>query len=220
MNQTGLARIWWALANFHRFLLWASPYFKTLDPKLVLDVGANTGEFAGAMLEIFPGATVIAFEPQKVCCAKLERDFAGNGRFKLLPFALGKTSSVAELNITSFNPSSSLHPVGNVVGAEQINVRKLDECANTIEWNRPCLLKIDVEGHELAVLEGAENTLSRIDSIYVECRASRPIGCRFDDIYQFLTQRGWSYHGSYDSVFSAEGELQHFDAIFLKDTAK
>ena len=216
MHRTGLARIWWALANFHRFLLWTSPSFKKLNPKLVLDVGANTGEFLEVMLKVFPETKVIAFEPQKACLGALNSRYAANPRVRIFPVGLGDARSESDLHIAPFNPSSSFYPIEGSLATEQVTIKRLDDFESEIQWEKPALLKIDVEGYELAVLRGAEKCLHRLDTIYVEARASRPIGCRFDEIYRFLTDRGWIYRGAYDSVFTGEGELQHFDCLFVK----
>jgi hypothetical protein len=64
---------------------------------------------------------------------------------------------------------------------------------------RPCLLKIDTEGHEMAVLEGATGLLDAIDCVVVEVHFDKPHCYRPSEPIDFLTARGFELVDVLDS---------------------
>lgn len=52
---------------------------------------------------------------------------------------------------------------------EQIPVKRLSECLNAAALNKPALLKIDVQGGELDVLQGSDDLLDCFEVVYIEC---------------------------------------------------
>ena len=58
MHKTGLAGIWLRLISAtQRFIIWRSPFIKSLKPSNIIDIGANTGEFALLARAAFPLVT-------------------------------------------------------------------------------------------------------------------------------------------------------------------
>jgi FkbM family methyltransferase len=134
----------------------------------VVDVGANVGEFSAAVLELRPGATVYVSEPNPPCRDKLRERF-GSG-VVLIP-ALGAQAGALTLHRGSeYDECATLHPRGARVPelvqgpALDVEVVTLDSLA--IEHID--LLKIDAEGSEPEVIEGARDTLLRTDAVLFE----------------------------------------------------
>jgi hypothetical protein len=121
--------------------------------------------------------------------------------------------------IAEFSPSSSF--IDQTVGdkSEIIQILPLDSYIEQIRLYKNILCKIDVEGFELEVLKGSNESLKYIKYLYVECRLEEDkIGCSFDDIYQYLTSRNWRYAGNYDTTINNIGKISHFDSLFINDS--
>jgi hypothetical protein len=80
-------------------------------------------------------------------------------------------------------------------------------------------LKIDVQGYELHALRGAPETLSKADFVIIETTfislySGQPL---FDDIYRYLRDSGFIYHGALEQLLSPiDGRPLQADALFLK----
>jgi FkbM family methyltransferase len=127
----------------------------------VLDVGANVGDWSAAALAINPNLEVHCFEPNPSTFAALsQRSLKGDVR--LNAFALGAESAEHELNVYGeLDGLNSLYERAGTtpVRRERIKVETLDKYAADAGIDEIGLLKIDTEGHELAVMRGAESML-------------------------------------------------------------
>src|SRR6266850_5754882 len=86
--------IWYALLTWPKFSLTSFHMVSSLkrqgiDPKAVIDVGANVGQFAVACAKIFPGIAVHSFEPIPHCLKQLDSNVARLG-VRVYPVALGE----------------------------------------------------------------------------------------------------------------------------------
>jgi FkbM family methyltransferase len=127
-----------------------------------VDVGANIGQNTSVMaLRAGPAGCVIAFEPHPTTFEQLKRNVADWGNNGLAPIqlknvALGVERGEASLQVTGYLSGASLTPEGDGV---RVPVCPLDSFI--VEKRTIGLCKVDVEGHELSVLKGAPNSLSR-----------------------------------------------------------
>ena len=148
-------------------------FFKKLDIKTIFDVGAHKGEFLQSIKKIKSFEKIYSFEPQRKIYEKLNllRDenkiycfnlaLSNNSAIKNLKInKKTSTSTFSEINdlslwykIKSFIVSGSINT--SFVAEERVNVITLDEFSNTHKILNVDLLKIDTEGHEKEVLEGA-----------------------------------------------------------------
>lgn len=148
---------------------------------VVLDVGANCGQFG---LELrndgFVGA-ILSFEPQAHAFALLRERCANDPLWTSWPIGLSEESAQATLKVSANSVSSSLldlhertiaaEPSTEVVTHEIIEVRRLDEMwaeLSPIIGAQPILLKMDVQGAEPMVLAGAGVVLQSVDAILLE----------------------------------------------------
>src|ERR1700744_6590546 len=76
------------------------------DIKIILDVGANTGQFAQRFHKIIPGAKIYSFEPIKHCFGELKTNTA-DLNIETYNIALGDKDEQVEINISKHTPSSS-----------------------------------------------------------------------------------------------------------------
>jgi FkbM family methyltransferase len=145
----------------------------------VLDIGANKGQFALLALELYPGATVHAFEPLPAAQARMAVWGRHEPRLIRHPFALGATTGTATLHVAARDDNSSLRaiterqvalfPGTHETGTLSVPVKRLDEVVTAAALVPPVLLKIDVQGTEREVLEGSAALLASIAWVYVEC---------------------------------------------------
>lgn len=150
----------------------------SIDPGLlngpydtVFDVGADRGDFARACLTEWPDCTVESFEPLRELV-----NLPDGGPWRWHHVALGKTAGVVTMFENEFAPSSSLLPMTDLhrqafpytARSKEISVecRRLDEYADRIHGR--ALLKLDVQGYEGHVLEGAGDALARFAAIVLE----------------------------------------------------
>lgn len=168
------------------------------DP-VVLDVGANIGNYSDAILKIKPGSRVFAFEPSTAAREVLKARFEGNSRVQISALALGIENSRQSLwsdaagsGLASLTRRRLDHFGINVNFSESVEVSTLDDWLET-NLVRPDLVKLDVEGHELDVLKGSLKSLSLIKVIQFEFG-----GCNIDtrtffqDFWYLLGSEGFT----------------------------
>ncbi len=192
----------------------------------VIDVGANKGQFAYFAFCQWPRASLHCFEPLPGPRARLAA---------LLPkqthvhdCALGNSETVTPMHLASREDSSSLLPLArsqkdifkmDEIGTVDVPVRRLDQLVGP-HLARPALLKIDVQGFEYEVLEGATGLLSQLDAIYVEASfmelyASQRLA---DDVVTFLQDHGFTLAGRFNDAHDETGNLIQADLLFVPDT--
>ncbi|PJG55635.1 FkbM family methyltransferase [Bradyrhizobium forestalis] len=155
-----------------------------------VDVGANVGSYT--LLAGTVGAQVVSLEPIPNTFRRLRNNVHLNmmeGRTELLNLGVSKESG--SLRFTrSLDTMNRVALPGEVMETVAVPVRSLDE----ILYGRSAsLLKIDVEGHELAVLEGAQATLANptLRAVIMETNsAGNKYGVSDQQLFQNM-----EYHG-------------------------
>lgn len=139
-----------------------------------IDVGANIGYFTCLMSQLAgPAGKVLAVEPEPQNLVLLRENIAINKltNVEVHPCALGASEGTALLGL--YKPSNrGRHSIVDAAAKPQIRVpvRTLDDLARDSgtggkSWS---LVKIDVEGYEAFVLDGAKETLPRIETLVME----------------------------------------------------
>jgi FkbM family methyltransferase len=153
---------------------------------LILDVGANTGQFARHVLGLGYAGRIVSFEPQSAAHAALLETSRGNPRWEVAPrCCLGDRDGEIEIFLSRNSISSSVLPIAaahtaispeaGYVGVERVPLRRLDPLVrDALAASRAALLKVDVQGYERQVLDGAPETLARVRGLQVEM-SLRPV---------------------------------------------
>jgi FkbM family methyltransferase len=139
-----------------------------------IDVGANIGYFSCLLSKLAgPSGKVLAFEPETQNFALLKDNIRDNrlNNVELHAYALGARDGTAKLGL--YKPGNrGRHSMvdKNVKSTIEVPIRKLDDVIaesgyGDRHWS---LIKIDVEGYEPFVLEGAERTLARTEMLVIE----------------------------------------------------
>jgi FkbM family methyltransferase len=143
---------------------------------LVLDVGANEGQFGEWLRGNGYKGKILSFEPGRMEYAALARKAQADGNWEAFHCGLGAQSGSAALHVSKlsvFNsfldlsPAARLHDERMAVDhTEEIAIRTLDEIG--IPASERVLLKIDTQGYERPVLEGGKESLERVSGILME----------------------------------------------------
>ena len=169
-------------------------------PGLVLDVGANTGFYSLLAACASDQNRVLAFEPDESVLQGLRGNIAANrleDRITVSDLALSSRTGFATLYVPTqehglIETSSSLESAFKGVHSElrQVQVDTLDNTLEKLSVGQQSvsLLKVDVEGHEAAVLEGGARTVARWRPIvFVEVLA----GADASTLSRFIAEQGY-----------------------------
>jgi FkbM family methyltransferase len=194
----------------------------------VIDAGANRGQFAVFAARRFPGAMLFCFEPLSGPGARLRRAVHAHDRLKVWNVALGAANGEADFHVAVADDSSSLLPIGarqreafprtKEREIRRVQVRRLDAVLETTDLSRPVLLKIDVQGGELGVLQGAEGLIQSVDAVLVEVSFLELYDGQAlaDAVWNHLHERGFSCRGAWSLTYSGRGECLQGDLLFAR----
>lgn len=146
---------------------------------LVLDVGANVGQFAKELRVLGYKGRIISFEPLSSAYNILQKESGKDKKWQIVNIGLGDEDHTARINISGNSYSSSLldmkpahlaaEPASKYIGTEEITVRKLDNIFDDYcRDGEEVFLKLDTQGYEKHVIEGALTSLDRISCIQLE----------------------------------------------------
>lgn len=131
-------------------------------PQLAIDIGGNVGEYTAELRRRNPDLEIHIFEPSSTNIEKLNKRFKGDRNISVFPFAVSDKSETAILfsneagsGLGSLTQRRLEHFNIDFSVKEQINtVRFEDYWINNLGGRRLDIVKIDIEGHELAALIG------------------------------------------------------------------
>ncbi len=194
--------------------------------ELVIDVGANVGQFGESLRAGGYKGRIVSFEPIRSAFQTLQRKATADGNWEAHHCGLGSHSGAAVLNVSQLSVCSSFLEPSSVAGlhdsrtavvrTEETSMRTLDEVSAGLRGN--ILLKIDTQGYERQVIEGGGETIRRAAGILMELPVIRMYEgeWQFHEALQFMSEAGFvpaqiqavGYHGR-DHVSAVE-----FDCLF------
>ena len=190
------------------------------DPqKVSIDIGADVGEFAIAMLS--RSASVVAFEPRPAQARELAAMFtAAKAPVLIEAVALSDTPGTTQMRVLEADPGRSTIDTANPMADEDdsavvtidVPVKRLDDYG----FSGVGFVKVDVEGHELAVLRGATETLRANRPTLVVEAEERHHHNAVAEISEFLA--GLDYSG-YFELAGERRPIGDFDAATHQDPA-
>lgn len=134
------------------------------NKRTAIDIGANVGLWSRPLAEVFDN--VICFEPVKLFCECWHKNMAGKNAM-LYEVALGNEVTTVKMVITEENMGQT-HVDPNNIGKGDIPMTMLD----AYSFANVDYIKIDCEGYELPILQGAKNTiLANKPTIVIEQKA-------------------------------------------------
>ena len=149
-----------------------------LQLNTVVDIGANRGQFALCIRRLYPSAQIFSFEPLRKPAGAWMRNFGNDSRAQLFKKAVALQSGTAAMHVSRWDVSSSLLPFAQAqhdnfplteeASREVVETTTLEACLEEPLIQDSALLKLDVQGFELAALKGCGRLLERFRYVYVE----------------------------------------------------
>ena len=204
---------------------------RTYNVNLIFDVGANAGQFGVLLREIGFDGKIVSFEPlsdARECLLNISRN---DPMWQIaLQTAIGEENGEIEIQIAGNSQSSSVldmldthvraAPESKYIGKEKVALRKLDSiAADYMDSNSIAFIKIDTQGYETQVMNGAKKLMSQIVGLQVEISLV-PLykgQCLFDEMLKKLKNDGFELW-SISTVFSDPNtaQLLQVDATFFR----
>lgn len=202
---------------------------------LVLDVGANEGQFSEELRrKVQYKGRIVSFEPLAAAHTRLVRSASRDALWQVAPrVAIGAHAGTVALHVAGNSQSSSVlkmmeshasaAPDSRYVGEEIVAMSTLDAAAQGhINGDCRIFLKVDTQGYEAEVLRGAAGTLAKVVGIQMEMSltalyAGQPL---MRDLWQLLQEAGfelWSLSPVF--VDPQSGRLLQVDATFFRTGA-
>ncbi len=204
------------------------------DQKVIIDVGVNVGNVLMNMAKICPHAQVVGFEPDAKNFQRAVKNLALNSftNARIINKGLGDAPAQVKLfKVNKHNAGMNRILDSNEQSNEPdmefdiIDIIRLDDFIDEAGLTRVDLIKIDVEGYELKVLKGAENTLRKFSpELFIELDDDylRAQNDSAESLILFLTDLGYE-------IFRAENKVpvdsktnyghQHFDILCKRPAA-
>lgn len=204
-------------------------WIKERNITVVIDIGANIGQFAKLIDDVLPGVRIYSFEPIKSCYDELVKK-CRSLNLKAFNFALGEKEDKTEIHVSQHSPSSSLlemaelhkelYEYTQLSTKESIVVKTLDGIASELNLsNQNYMVKIDVQGFEDKVIKGGENTIKNAQIILIEMSYQTLYNGQllFSGLNKFLEQLGFEFAGNFEQYTDPNnGRVVYSDSIFLK----
>lgn len=204
--------------------------FRQKNITTILDVGANSGQYAESVLKHF-NCNIISFEPMipeyKIIMSKIP----GYKNWIAFNYGLGDENKNETINISKNSFSSSILKLNGItttfdesigyIDKQDISIKRLDSIWNILpNLTGNILLKIDTQGYESKVLDGCSAVLDKITGIQIELSIielyeNEPL---FDVMYNKIKQLGFELYiiePGYKDPKS--GKLLQIEAVFFKD---
>ncbi len=206
-------------------IAWIDGFFKEAD--VIYDVGANIGQYALYAAKLLnKRTTVLAFEPEALNQAKLNRNIVLNDLVGIvIPYglAIADRTAIDIFYSKAFAPGAALHTWGRPVtqgerpfppqNQQGVMAVSLDDLTGRFALPFPNHIKVDVDGIEEQVIEGARQTLSdpRVKSALVEVYIFQDIAAKIKDVF---FEKGFVLHNA-DVLDETPGTARNL--IFARD---
>jgi FkbM family methyltransferase len=195
----------------------------------VLDIGANSGQFAQQLRgDIGYVHRILSFEPLSTAFELLKENSKDDPAWEVFNYAIGDTVEKQEINVAGNSYSSSLldmlpsllefAPSAKYIGKEIIEIKTLDSLFDDLcKTGNNIYMKIDTQGFENKVLKGSENSLTHIDTVQMEMSLI-PLydgELLFNEMCILMSKKGYTLV-AIENGFSdpTSGQLLQVDGIF------
>lgn len=203
---------------------------KRWDIDVILDVGANIGQTGHALRKIGYEGRIISFEPLPECFATLAEHAAKDPLWDVHNLALSNRGGTAEIGVSQNLVSSSLLPATDALiqahepvrymRHDTVSLARLDRIwSDVVPQGSHVHLKLDVQGAEAAVMNGARGVLAQISTIRMEVAVTEVYEGEtiLPDMIRKMTVLGFDVIGGWPAWRHPEtNEVLHFDMLFRR----
>lgn len=198
--------------------------------RTVIDVGANVGQYGAELRRSGFDGHIVSFEPLDEAFSELRIASSGDERWLCEKLAISDRAGTARINVAANEGASSsllamadahteAMPEARIVGVEDVSLGRLDAVAALESVPNPLMLKLDVQGHEVAALEGAAGVLDRVVLIEAELSLCQlyegaPL---MPEVLTELAARGFELIALEPGFYHPrDGRFLQFDGLFLR----
>lgn len=174
-DAIGLGTLQSSLVDFYADVV--RPRILGCESPVIVDVGANVGQFANAAKLFYPDAEVVCFEPDPRTFADLVANTAGLTNVTVRNLGLDETNGRRPFYRHKLSVMSTFSPNEDAELARtpiMLPMTTLDDAMSS--YAAVDLVKVDVEGHESSVLSGGWETVRRSGFLLLELSLSRNSG--------------------------------------------
>jgi len=192
----------------------------------VVDIGANEGAFAAGVLAVAPEAQIIAVEPSPAPRERLRARLGDNSNVAILDVAVSSESGSAMFHLTAHDHNSSLRlprsESQKIIGGGwdvledlQVQTLSLDDLVGDRDVD---VLKIDVQGAEMDVLEGGERALARTRAVLLEMNffSQYEGDATFDTLHAEMIRRGFELVNVSPPLTTPDGTAIFIDGCYAR----
>lgn len=195
---------------------------------LILDVGASDGGFVKKIRTVMPLIPIYSFEPISESYQKLIEKNMDDENFTAFNIALSSKEGESDFYISSSSGCSSLLEMSDIhkeayphtasLSKIKVPMKRLDDVMKEYDYKN-IFLKIDVQGAEKFVLDGAIETLQNVDVILIEVNFVETYKecVLINEIIAYLEGKGFVLNGMENiSQSTLDGSFLQADAFFIK----
>ncbi len=195
---------------------------------VVLDVGANAGQYGQGLRELGFRGRLVSLEPVAEAFAELERRAEADGAWEAVRVAASDADGEITLNITGDSRSSSVLPRNERFSdkpgwapkeSRGVAARRLDGMlGELLHPNERAYLKLDVQGYERQVLDGAGAALARFEAIEMELSVTPLYEGQpsLTEMLPLLAERGFRPVCLEPILLDDDGLLMELDGLFAR----
>lgn len=186
------------------------------NPAVVFDVGAQVG--TPELYNAYPDAHHVFIEPVIECIPILNEIAKQLHSARVISCAVSNINGTTTLSVT---PSRQYSSIDAKMGDEsrEIDVKTVDAIYEDIHIEGPILLKIDVDGIEIKVLQGSKSILQKDCVVVIEASIADE-GPRFNGVVEYLSSYEFVVYDIVDPLYrQRDWHLWQVDLIFVKTTS-
>ena len=195
---------------------------------VVLDVGANAGQYGEMLREVGFRGRLVSLEPVAEAYAELERRAAADDAWEAVRVAASDVDGEITLNVTEDSRSSSVLPrnerFADKAGwspkeSRTVVARRLDGLvAELLRPQERAYLKLDIQGYERHVLDGAGDALARFEALELELSVTPLYEGQpsLAEMLPLLEQRGFKPVSIEPILLDDDGLLMELDGLFAR----
>lgn len=196
------------------------------SPRCIIDVGAARGHFTRQCAAVFPSASRLLFEPLRENEAELGALAQELGNTRIVMAAAGDRPGRRVLNVhedlggSSFLLEGEEREVNGVPREVSVTTIDLEVAATPVPG--PFLIKADVQGAELIVLDGAATSLERTEAVLLETTLFNTFdgGPILQEVVAYMAAHGFCIYDLTEQLYRPlDGALIQVDVLFVKRTS-
>ena len=186
---------------------------------MVVDAGANVGQFGRELRKIGFAGRIMSFEPVSASFQALNAASGPDPQWTAINLGLSDAEGTADINVSAKSAFSSLHRTTRsatqfdtesaAVRSETIHLKRLDQL-DEVDGKR-LFIKVDTQGHERAVIEGATGLLDRTQGIQLEL----PISALYENTWTLSEAFGFMREKGFVPTFFAPVNYHTTDPVAI-----